>query len=245
MKRAIFAGMLLGASAALAACSDAPRSADKVDPASQATGWTQPPEITGVRRGPATLIFSGMAEPGARVVLRNDEGAAFAAAADERGAFEIRMTAPRAHLVLRPETQVGQDAAVSPDRLLILADGPIAVLRAGGPTRRLGDSPALGAVDSDGRAALASGQAAEGVARVAVAAGSELLQVTPDATGHWSVVLAGAGAAQSIRVGSTTFAWPGPGAGTDSLTAERAGEGWRVAWNGPAGARQWTWLPDV
>lgn len=245
MKRAIFVGGLLIVATAAVGCSEAPRNDGKAEAAANANGWTRSPEITAVRRGPATLIFSGTAEPGARVALSNDAGAAFAAAADEAGQFEIRMTAPREHLVLRPETRVGQDAATSPDRLLILADGPIAVLRAGGPTRRLDAAPALGAVDSDGRTALASGRITDRTERVAVTAGGQTLQVAPDESGRWSVVLGGGGGGQTIRVGEAAFEWPGAGATADGLKAERAGNGWRVAWTGAAGGRQWTWLPDV
>lgn len=244
MKRAIFAGTLMIVASGLAACSDSPPQEAKAG-ATAAHGWARPPEITAVRRGPATLIFSGTAEPGARVALSNDEGAAFAAAADEAGRFEIRMTAPREHLMLQPETRIGQDAAPSPDRLLILANGPIAVLRVGGATRRLDRAPALGAVDSDGRSALASGMAAGGTERLAVTAGGQTIQVVPDADGRWSVVLGQGGASQVVRVGDRPFDWPGPGMSTEGVQAERAGAGWRVAWSGPSGGRQWTWLPDA
>lgn len=244
MKRAIFAGALMIVASGLAACSDSPPQEAKAG-ATAAHGWARPPEITAVRRGPDTLIFSGTAEPGARVALSNDEGAAFAAAADEAGRFEIRMTAPREHLMLQPETRIGQDVAASPDRLLILADGPIAVLRVGGATRRLDPAPRLGAVDSDGRSALASGVAVGGAERVAVTAGGQTVQVVPDAQGRWSVVLGEGGAAGAVRVGDTAFDWPGPGASAAGLQAERAGAGWRVGWSGPSGGRQWTWLPDA
>jgi hypothetical protein len=244
MKRAIFPGALVIVVAALGACSDGPPR--KVEPGStQSHGWARPPEITAVRRGPATLIFSGTAEPGARVALSNDEGAAFAAAADAAGRFEIRMTAPREHLMLQPETRIGQDIAASPERLLILADGPIAVLRLGGATRRLDRAPSLGAVDSDGRSALASGVAADSAGRLSVTAGGQTVQVVPDARGRWSVVLSEGGAAGIVRVGDAAFDWPGPGISTSGIQAERAGAGWRVAWSGPSGGRQWTWLPDA
>ncbi len=244
MKRAIFAGSLMIVATGLAACSERPPQEDKAA-ATASHGWARPPEITAVRRGPATLIFSGTAEPGARVALSNDEGAAFAAAADEAGRFEIRMTAPREHLMLQPETRIGQDAAPSPDRLLILADGPIAVLRLGGATRRLDPAPGLGAVDSDGRSALASGVVVGDVERVAVTAGGQTIQVVPDADGRWSVVLGEGGASQVVRVGDAAFDWPGAGMSTSGVQAERAGAGWRVAWSGPSGGRQWTWLPDA
>src|SRR5690606_14778237 len=129
-----------------------------------AAGWTRPPMIRAVQRLPDALVFKGEAEPGARVVVRSEAGPAHAAAAGGSGTFEIRIAPPTGDVLLRPETQVGQDAAPSPDRLLIVAGGrgPIAILRAGGPTRRLDRAPALGAVDSDGSMRLVSGQGAPG-----------------------------------------------------------------------------------
>jgi hypothetical protein len=247
MKRAIFAAVAATVAASLAGGCSAPPAREAQAETAPATGWTRPPAILSVRRGPATLIFSGEAEPGARVVLRNDAGVAYAAAADGEGRFEIRMTAPQGALLLRPETQVGQDAAASPDRLLILEGGrgPIAVLRTGGSTRRLDAAPALGAVDSDGEGALASGRTAEPGAAVSIDAGGEAARVTSDASGRWSVVLGPMGSAGAIRVGEAAFAWPGPGADKGGLQVERAGAGWRVGWSGPAGARQWTWMPDA
>lgn len=248
MKRAIFAAVALTATASVAAgCSAPPAREPPAAATAPGTGWTRPPVILSVRRGPATLIFSGEAEPGARVVLRNDVGVAYAAAADGAGHFEIRMTAPQGALLLRPETQVGQDAAASPDRLLILEGGrgPIAVLRTGGSTRRLDAAPALGAVDSDGEGALASGRTAQAGAAVAVVAGGETVRVASDPSGRWTVVLGPLGTGEAIRVGDAAFVWPGPGVDKGGLQVERAGAGWRVGWSGPAGARQWTWMPDA
>ncbi len=249
MKRAMFgktAKALLGC-VVLAACSPAPAPQTAAARAETAAGWTRPPAIAAVRRAPGILIFTGEAEPGARVVLRSESGPAYAAAADDGGRFEIRMAAPSGDLLLRPETQVGQDAAPSPDRLLILAGGrgPIVVLRAGGPTRRLDPAPALGAVDSDGRMRLASGASSTGAAPILLQAGGESGQVTPDSAGRWSLVLTPSAGADEIRVAGQTFVWPGEGAAASPLRVERAGQGWRVSWTGPGGARQATWLPDA
>lgn len=247
MKRAIFA-ITAAATVALGACS-APTTPEARTETAPTNGWTRPPTVLAVRRGPATLIFDGEAQRGARVVLRNDDGAAYAAVADENGRFEIRMTAPPGVLLLRPETQIGQDAAPSPDRLLIVdgGRGPIAVLRAGGPTRRLDAAPALGAIDSDGRTLLASGRTAAAQSNVAVVAGGEAVRITSDAAGRWSAVLGPAQAAEAISVAGVAFVWPGAGAfaSDGALTVERAGKGWRAGWSGPAGARQWTWMPDA
>jgi hypothetical protein len=252
MKRTMFgkvaAAVLL--STASAACSPptALEAEAAREPASLA-GWTRPPMIRSVQRVPGGLVFTGQAEPGTRVVLRSDTGPAHAAAANDQGRFEIRINAPTGNLLLRPETQVGQDAAPAPERLLIVAggQGPVAILRTGGPTRRLDRAPALGAVDSDGRMRLASGRSAPGGAPVELEAGGQSGRVTPDAAGSWSLVLAASAGPDEIRVGGRSFSWPGDGsAGTGAGTrVERAGTGWRVSWSGPGAGRQVTWLPDA
>jgi hypothetical protein len=249
MKRAMFGRTttVLLACIASAACSPpAAPEADKAQSPAAAAGWTRPPMIRSVQRTTDGLIFSGEAEPGARVVLRSESGPAHAAAADADGRFEIRMTSPAGDLLLRPETQVGQDAAPSPDRLLIIAGGrgPVAILRAGGATRRLDAAPALGAVDSDGRMRLVSGEGAPGSAPIELQAGGETGQVTPDAAGRWSLILPPAAGPDAIRVGGRDFVWPGDGPDGAAFSVERAGAGWRVNWSGPAGGRQSTWLPD-
>jgi len=252
MKRAIFgkAAIAVLMCVANAACSPpAPVAAEKAGVPAAVGGWTRPPMIRSVQRIPGGLAFSGLAEPGARVVLRSDSGPAHAAAADDQGRFEIRVIAPVGDLLLRPETQVGQDAAPAPERLLIVAGGrgPVAILRAGGATRRLDRAPALGAVDSDGRMRLVSGRSAPAGAPIDLQAGGESGRVTPDASGRWSLVLTPSAGPDEIRVGGRAFIWPGEGAGrADAGTqVERAGAGWRVVWSGPAGGRQTTWLPDA
>ncbi|HYD27015.1 hypothetical protein [Brevundimonas sp.] len=246
MKRAMLSMVAAVLAGGVVACSPEPPQQDKASP--EAAGdWTRPPVIQRVERAGSALVASGLAEPDARVVLRSDGGGAFAASADASGRFEIRLPAPAEHLLLRPETQVGQDTAPSPDRLLILAagQGPIVVLRPGGPTRRLDAAPVLGAVDSDGRMRLASGRA-PGLAQIEVRSGGETVQVDPDAQGRWSVMLAPHDGPDQIQVAGRDFNWPGePGSPAGGLAVERIGSGWRVAWTGPGGARQATWLPDL
>jgi hypothetical protein len=248
MKRAILGKAGLAALLASLAVACAPPSAPEAPASveSAAAGWSRPPEIQAVQRASSSLIFTGAAQPGARVVLRSDSGAAYAAAADDRGRFEIRMTAPAGDLWLRPETQIGQDAAPSPDRLLIVAGGrgPIAILRTGGPTRRLDRAPALGAVDSDGRMRLASGRAPAS-APLAVQAAGESIRVTPDAQGRWSLMLRPADGPDEIQAGGARFDWPGHTFAGAAPRVERAGQGWRVIWTGADGARQSSWLPDA
>ena len=251
MKRAMFdraamAGLICLAGAACSPPAGSPSEIPSAEAA--ADGWTRPPMILSVRRVPTGLIFTGQAEPGARVVLRSESGPAHAASADAEGQFEIRMASPAADLLLRPETQAGQDAAPSPERLLVVAGpgGPVAILRPGGATRRLDAAPVLGAVDSDGRMRLVSGSASPSGPAIELRAGDETGQVTPDAAGRWRLVLAPSAGPDDIRVGGQTFTWPGEGQGADTPTfrVERVGAGWRVVWSGPAGGRQTTWLPD-
>lgn len=247
MKRVISmtaAALLAGGGAG---CSPTPSEPGKTR-ADAVSAWTRPPIIERVDRLAQGLSVSGVAEPGARVVLRSDHGEAFAASADAEGHFDVRVTASTAPLLLRPETQVGQDAAPSPDRLLVLpsGQGPIAVLRPGGATRRLGPAPALGAVDSDGRMRLVSGRTTPGAARVEVRHGGETVEVAPDADGFWSVMLAPRPGPDQVTVGGRTFVWPGEGAASfGALQVERAASGWRINWTGPDGGRQSTWLPDL
>ena len=252
MKRAMFgkAAVALLTGVAIAGCSpQAPEAPDRTGASVAAAGWTRPPMIGSVRRVAGGLVFSGRAEPGTRVVLRSESGPAHAAMADDEGRFEIRVTAPSGDLFLQPETQVGQDAAPAPERLLIVAggQGPVVILRAGVATRRLDPAPALGAVDSDGRMRLVSGSSAPSGVPILLQAGGESGRVTPDAVGRWSLVLASAAGPDEIRVGGQAFIWPGDGAvGTGTGTrVERAGAGWRVRWSGPGGGPQTTWLPDV
>lgn len=242
--RAAMAGLILlagaGCSPPATPESETPRARTSVE------GWTRPPTIETVRRAPTGLIFVGQSEPGARVVLRSDSGPAHAASADSQGRFEIRMEAPAVDLLLRPETQVGQEAAPSPERLLIVAgpQGPVAMLTAGGGTRRLDAAPALGAVDSDGRLRLLSGSGSPGGPPIEVQAGNETGRVTPDASGRWSLVLTPSSGPEEIRVAGQAFIWPGDRTDDTAFQVERSGAGWRVVWRGPAGGRQTTWLPD-
>jgi len=244
MKRAMLWMIAAVAAGVAAACSPTPPEQAAGD-AEATREWARPPTIDGVVRAGPALTVSGVADAGARVVLRGDDGAAFAATADSRGRFEVRLPAPAGHLLLRPETQIGQDAAPSPDRLLILAagEGPIVVLRPGGPTRRLDAAPALGAIDSDGRMRLASGRTAPGTEVVEVQSGGETVQVAPDARGRWSVILPPRDGAEPLRVAGREFVWPGEAAGSQDLVVESLDSGWRIRWTGPGAARQTTWLP--
>lgn len=236
----------------LGACSPAgDRAPDRVD-APRPTGWVAPPRIESVSHSRSGLIVQGVAEPGGRVVLRGQGADAFAAVADETGRFSLRMTSPVGDALFTPEIQVGEDATAGQERLLILQQGPVAVVAGGEATRRLDDAPALGAVDSDGHALLVSGWAAPN-ASVTVGVGGRTQQVGADSTGHWRVMINGA-EAMTIRVGGRDFAYPGAAQG-GGFSVTPAGEGVLVTWPPiaaystdaaqarPAEARQSSWLP--
>ncbi|WP_183252117.1 hypothetical protein [Brevundimonas basaltis] len=246
MKRAMLSMAAAVLAGGAAACSPSPpeRTASEAQAARE---WARPPVIERVERAGTSLMVSGVADPGARVVLRGDDGAAFAATADPGGGFDIRVPVPAGHRLLHAETQIGQDAAPAPDRLLILAagKGPIAVLRAGGATRRLDPAPVLGAIDSDGHMRLASGRVPPGTPAVEIQTGGETVPVVPDAEGRWSVILAPREGTDQVRVGGRDFAWPGEGGASGDWQVERIGAGWRIRWTGPGGSGQTTWLPDA
>ena len=182
------------------------------------------------------------------MVLRSAGGAAYAAVANAEGLFEIRMDAPTSDLWLRPETQVGQNAMTSPGTLLIPAGGtgPFAVLRPGGPTRRLDQAPALAAIDSDSEARRLSGRTTAGNQTLSILVGDVSMQVFPDAAGYWDVVLGPEAAGNHIVVGDQTFTWPGSAETRlgQAPFRERAGQGWRIVWS-EAGAVQTVWMPDA
>ncbi len=250
MKRRIASGAAVGLALFLglaSGCSE-PAPAAAPTPSGPASHWVAPPQITDVSVTADGLRVRGLAEPGRRVVLRRETGAAYAASSDAEGRFEIRMAAPTDHLMLIPEAQIGQDAVPAPERLLILrgGNGPIVLLRSGRASLRLDAAPVLGAIDSDGRVLLASGRTGSTSQGVPVAVGDRpAMAVTPDEDGRWSAVLNRAGGGgMTVRVRDADFAYPGesrPGPGAFSV--ERAGWGWRVHWKSDAGAAQSTWLP--
>lgn len=251
MKRRIASGAAVGLALSLGlvtGCTE-PGPVAAPTPSAPASSWTAPPRITSVSLAADGLTVRGLADPGGRVVLRQEAGAAYAASSDEDGRFEIHMAAPAEDLLLIPEAQVGQDAVPAPEHLLILrgGNGPIVLLRPGRASLRLDSAPVLAAIDSDGRVLLASGRTGSTAQSVPVSVGDDpVMNAIPDADGRWTAVLNRPGSSGvTVRVRDAAFDYPGDSSGSGAgFSAERAGSGWRVRWKGAAGAPQTTWLPD-
>lgn len=241
MKRLFVIQMMFGAALLVAACGSPAEKPTGSETANN--GWIAEPRVEQVTRGGDAIHVIGMAAPFGRVVLTGADGVAFAAGADEAGHFDIRLPAPKADAVLAVEAQVGQIAYPAPGRLLVSADprGPVAILGIGAPTRRLDGAGALDAIDADGRAGFLSGRAAANT-EVAIVRNGVGLTAKSDAEGRWMLAV-GDDAGAGLRVGDRAFVPPElTGAAENGLA--RAGQGWRIAWTGPDGARQVTWLPD-
>lgn len=235
-------GVILAAFA-LGACLS-PNNEQQQAASAGSAGWTRPPSIQTVTTENDSLVVSGLAEPAGRVVLRGESGVAYGSVADADGGFRIRVPVRAETLLLRPETQVGQDSAASADRLLVVAGSgaPIALLRQGSATRRLDRPLRLGAVDNDGRVTVASGIASS---PIIVEAGGRQTTVRPDPSRRWDAVVELGAGGGAIQAGDQISLWPGAGAEQDSdPVAQRAGEGWRVIWETSPGVMQSTWLPD-
>lgn len=244
MKRRIIAMAAVSVTmvAALSACSRDGEGAPRASDAAATSPWVQPPHVQTARRDGAMILVQGRAGPDARVVLRGADGAAVAVGADATGRFELRVPAPPGDVRLTPEVQVGEDAAPSPETLVLIRGGvgPIVLVAAGEPTVRLDGQGVLDAVDSDGSAVIVSGRS-KGAPPVVLIDG-ERAEVMRGPGRGWRARSPGGGAA-TIDVDGTRFAFPGLGAQSD-FTPVRAGEGWRLTWpTGPSG-RQTVWLPD-
>lgn len=207
-----------------------------------ASVWVQPPHVEATMRDGASVVVRGRAGPGARVVLRGADGAAVAVAADAAGRFELRIPVGTGDIRLTPEVQMGEDAAPSPETLVLIRGdaGPMLLIASGEPTRRLDGRGVLDAVDSDGAAVIVSGRTAGGPPKVLI--DGVRAAVTGGPGGVWRAKAPG-GAAALIEVDGARFAFPGIGSQSD-FTPVRVGEGWRLTWpTGPSG-RQTVWLPD-
>lgn len=250
MKRPIFAsGALVPAMALIvggagSGCSAPERAAQP--PTAGTGGWVSPPMIESVERGRVSLIVRGGMAPLGRVVLRSAGDTAYAAGADERGRFELRVQPPAADALFIVETRTGQDAAPAPYRMLASRDpaGPIALLAPGAASRRLDPAGPLDVIDSDGRALLASGRTSPGAVATISVGGGPATEARAGADGRWTQTLAAPGnAATDIVVGGRRYFYPGPGDGDPVL--ERVQGGWRSSWSLSPGSRQSSWFPDA
>lgn len=210
-------------------------------------GWVAPPRILSVTKSAQNLVIRGETDSDRRIVLRSSKGEAYAAMADRDGGFVVSLPRPSGHVLYHPEVQNGESAVLSPEVLLVVdgGNGPLALLRAGGPSLRLGSAPILGSVDADESRVLLSGQlsAADGSVRVTTERGTRAHRLGPD--GKWTVAEDLVGP-QAIQVEGQSFAWPGRGdAVAGQAEVDRAGQGWRVNWLTPGGGHQSTWLPDA
>lgn len=236
---------------ALVACSAPPdRAAKRV---AERDGWVEAVAFGTVQRRPGSLVVHGRAAPGARVVLRGAAGEAFAASADEQGAFELRVAPPAADQLYRAEIQAGQDSARGPDWLLVTTapQGPIAVLTPGSASRRLDRHGLIEAVDHDGRAMLVSGSAPPGATVELTLDGRPVAPSVAGPLGRWVADLGSAGAGP-VRLGARAegvaaeAAYPGHDqSGAGAVIVEAISGGVRVIWSGPAGARQSAWFPQT
>ncbi len=240
MKRSIGGTPVLVALAisllAAVGCSRQAEEAGPTAPAAVDDGWVAPPRVQAAVRAGAAIVVSGLADPGARVVLRVDGGDAYAVAADEQGRFELPLTTPPSDALFVIETQTGQSAASAPERLFVSGDptGPLALVSSGAASRRLDPAPALDAVDADGAALLLSGRARPGSRVSVVREDQTSLEALAGPDGRWTVRISPGGAA-ALTVAGRRFAYPG--------VSGDAGQGWRIERPLEGGARQVTWFP--
>ncbi|GAW40827.1 hypothetical protein SH203_01227 [Brevundimonas sp. SH203] len=245
MKRRIsvtIVAALLAPGVTLSACSRGEGGAVGPSGAQKASSWVRPPMIDGVTRDGAVLVVRGAADPNARVVLRAPDVAAVAVNADGAGRFELRLPPLHGDVRLTPEVQVGEDAAVSPETLVVIQGGagPVALIAAGQPTLRLDGSGVLNAVDSDGSTLIASGPA--GSKPPVVMIGGVQANVVQAARGQWRAMVGRSGAV-GVAVDGQSFAYPGDADG-GGFSIARAGQGWRIIWPVAPGGHQSAWLPD-
>lgn len=251
MKRSIFlclAPFAVTAVLAAAACDPAPhRTAPSLEAESE---WTATPVILQAVRGAGDVKLSGLTAPGGRVVLRGGNAPAFATGSDRAGRFVMTLAAPATATVFAVDSQRGEQTAPAP-YLLLVGDapaGPIAMIADGSPSRRLDGDGVLDAIDSDGRALLATGRATPR-STLAIRAGDRALDVVTDATGRWSALLSSEGAGpMPVVVGGRRYDYPGAGAapssGPGEVGLEPAGQGRRAAWRLGAAAWRSTWFPS-
>ena len=251
MKRSIFSSLTPVAMASaliVSGCGPAP---DRAAPTPGAeSDWTATPLILQASRGPGGLKLTGVTAPGGRVVLRGGNTPAFATGSDEAGRFALTLSTPSADTVFAVESQRGEQAAPAPYALLVSHDptGPIVMVAEGAPSRRLDGDGVMDAVDSDGRALLATGRAAPR-STVVIRAGDRAVDAIADTDGRWSAVLTSDGAGpMSIVIAGRRYDYPGsgaaPAADAGEVRLEPAGQGRRAVWRLGPGAWRSSWFPS-
>ncbi len=254
MKRSIFAALTafpLAGALVLAGCGE--RAGEAAPAQSAESEWTATPVIHQAVRDARGLRVTGVTAPRGRVVLRGGDGPAFATGSDAEGRFTLQISNQATDTLFAVESQRGEQAAPAPYDLLVAKDpaGPIVMLAEGAPSRRLDGQGVLDAIDSDGRALVASGRASPRSA-VSIRAGDDVvLETVADAGGRWSAVLMPEGAGPTtVTMGERRYDYPGPGAAPTSVPGDRravrfdpAGQGWRAAWRLADGGWRSSWFP--
>ncbi|MBN9319704.1 MAG: hypothetical protein J0I28_08485 [Caulobacterales bacterium] len=225
-------------------------------PSSGEAGYIAPPRITGVFVGSDRLTLTGSARASSRVRLGPPAGEATFATADSAGAFTVVLPRSADVRLFGLSMAVGDRAVQSEGYLMVLPDGQLLQLRAGGGAWSLAPAspqPRLLTVDHDGEggaiisgSAPANAQVSARIDRSTVAGGKS----GPD--GHFDIALS-----EPLRPGPHSIDLVAD-SGRDSLTVpisraepllnpfrgQRTDFGWRVDWMTPAGGIQTTLVFD-
>jgi hypothetical protein len=228
----------------VASCGSDPKGSPVAD--TQEVGWIEAPVIDSATRDTVGLRVSGLATPGSRIVIKGDLGTAFAVGTGNDGRFDLVLPLPKTDTLFVVEVQSGEDAVPAVARLLVSGEpaGPVALISPGSPTIRLDPGTGLDVVDSDRRSRIASGRAAAG-RRVAITVDSgEVMTVTANGAGRWTLNLGPIRSPSStIIVDGVTYAFPGePGREAPIDRLMPAGRGTILRWRLSDTAEQSSWF---
>ncbi len=189
MKR-FWAALAVGLATITTVACGAQPDADRAE-AAAASGWTQPPRVLRVSRDRAGIVVSGEGAAEGRVVLRDEQGRAYAASIDTAARFDLRLPALPGPLFYTTDGQIGSVHARQAGRLLIdQTRGFAVVLEPGGPSRSIWVAGARGpslVIDYDGGMAVASGVSGPGQAMRILVGGREVASVVFDEhDSHWA-----------------------------------------------------------
>ena len=209
--------------------------------------WTRLPAIEQVEVSPSGLLAKGTTEPLGRVVLRQDQGQAYAVSADAQGRFSLPFRRPGQDAIFVVESQLGQDSISAGYALFVAAqsEAPVARIELGRATVRLDRRGGLEAFDSDGVVVIASGSAGQdGEIQMRVEDGPAMA-ITADKSGRWEQVISPAGAGPlSVTVQGRVHQYPGSGQSLAEGLYQEPG-GWRLVWSTDRNTRQETWFPEL